>query len=90
MLSVVLYTTPSCVQCNATKRKLTDLGVAFRTVDLSLPEHADAHTYVTDVLGFKAAPVVVVYDDSDEVDRSWSGFQPAELEALAVDLRRAA
>lgn len=71
---VTVYTTPTCPQCNATKKKLTKLGVAFTTVDVSQDDQA--RDYVQS-LGYVAAPVVVVGEDH------WSGFRPSRLEELA-------
>lgn len=82
-MSITVYTTPVCPQCRLTKLKLDAQRTAYSAVDLSLPEHADAHTYVTGVLGYKAAPVVVIYDEAGEVRDSWTGFRPDKLEALA-------
>ncbi|WP_036321782.1 glutaredoxin family protein [Microbacterium sp. B24] len=81
---ITVYTSPSCVQCAMTKRKLDELGVHYAVVDLAVPEHAEAHTYVTGVLGYKAAPVVAVYlgAENDLADH-WQGYQPERLEALA-------
>jgi glutaredoxin-like protein NrdH len=70
-----VYTLPSCVQCDATKRFLAKIGVAYNTVDLS--SDTEAYEYIKG-LGFSSAPVVVFGDES------WSGFQPDKLSALAA------
>lgn len=71
----ILYSTPSCQQCNATKRYLEDHHVDYHVVDLSTDENS--MNYVKS-LGYSAAPVVVTEDDH------WSGFRPDKLSALAA------
>jgi glutaredoxin len=56
---VVVWSLPSCVQCNAVKRTLTKKGVEYEERDLSLDEHADKLTEFKDK-GFLGAPVVTV------------------------------
>ncbi len=70
---VTVYTLPSCVQCDSTKRVLTKTSVEYRVVDLSQDD--EAMEYVRG-LGYAAAPVVVAGDDH------WSGFRPDKLSAL--------
>lgn len=72
--TVTVYTTPTCPQCTATKKKLTKLGVAFAAVDVSQDDQARDYVHS---LGYVAAPVVVAGDDH------WSGFRPNRLEELA-------
>ena len=72
---VTVYTLPSCVQCDSTKRVLTRSSVEFEVVDLSAD--SDAMDYVRS-LGYTAAPVVVVGEDH------WSGFRPDKLSALSA------
>jgi glutaredoxin-like protein NrdH len=70
---VTVYTLPSCVQCESTKKYLTKMDVPFETVDLSQDEIAVG--LVKD-LGYQAAPVVVAGESH------WSGFRPDKLDAL--------
>jgi glutaredoxin-like protein NrdH len=70
---VTVYTLPSCVQCESTKKYLSKLEVDFKTVDLSKDEIA---MDLVRGLGYQAAPVVVFGDDH------WSGFRPDKLDAL--------
>lgn len=70
---VTVYTLPSCVQCESTKKYLTTKDVPFTTVDLS--EDTGAMDMVK-TLGYQAAPVVISGDDH------WSGFRPDLLSAL--------
>lgn len=70
---VTVYTLPSCVQCDSTKRVLTRNGIEFKTIDLSQDEAAMA---LVKELGYTAAPIVVVGDDH------WSGFRMDKISAL--------
>ena len=72
---LVVYSKPSCVQCNATYRALDSKGIPYRVVDLS--ENPDALEYVQD-LGYLQAPVVVV----DEQDH-WCDVRPDQIDRIA-------
>ena len=71
---VTVYTLPSCVQCDSTKRVLTRHGIEFESIDLSEDEAAMA---LVKELGYNAAPVVVAGEDH------WSGFRLDKISALA-------
>lgn len=71
---VVVYTLPSCVQCESTKKLLKKNDIPFETVDLSLDEAA---MEMVKGLGYAAAPVVVAGD------KHWSGFRPDMISSLA-------
>ncbi|ARJ07778.1 glutaredoxin-like protein NrdH [Cnuibacter physcomitrellae] len=82
---ITVYTKPDCVQCKATETALDRSGIPYNPVDLST--NPAALEYVTEELGYLAAPVVVV----DEHDH-WSGFRPdhiARIAALATAARDA-
>jgi glutaredoxin-like protein NrdH len=72
---VTVYTLPSCVQCESTKKFLAKNDVPFETVDLSQDESAMARVRA---LGYQAAPVVIAGEEH------WSGFRPDKLNALTV------
>jgi glutaredoxin-like protein NrdH len=74
-MSVTVYTLPSCVQCEQTKKTLNKSGVSYEVVDLS--QNEDAYEMVKG-LGYQSAPVVVAGDEH------WSGFRPDRLSALAA------
>ncbi|MGO1590690.1 MAG: glutaredoxin-like protein NrdH [Ancrocorticia sp.] len=74
-MSITVYTKPSCVQCNATKRALAKAGLQWEEVDLTVD--ADALETVK-ALGYQQAPVV--FADGDH----WSGFRPDKIKALSV------
>jgi glutaredoxin-like protein NrdH len=71
---VTVYTLPACVQCESTKKYLTNKDVSFEVIDLS--EDAAAMEMVKS-LGYQAAPVVIAGDEH------WSGFRPDKLSTLA-------
>lgn len=74
---ITIYTTPSCRPCKRVIGQLEKSGLEFQVVDLSLPEHADAKTYVTEVLGARSTPVVV-----SDVHDPIIGYEPLKLKAL--------
>jgi glutaredoxin-like protein NrdH len=70
---VTVYTKPSCVQCEATKRMMDKLKIEYSTVDISVD--TDAFDMIV-AKGFKSAPVVMTDNDS------WSGFNPDKISGL--------
>nr|WP_249669392.1 glutaredoxin domain-containing protein [Cellulomonas hominis] len=74
--TVTLYSQPSCVECTATYRALTNAGVTFDVVDITADEAARAYVLS---LGHLQAPVVVAPDGSH-----WSGYRPERLAALSA------
>jgi glutaredoxin-like protein NrdH len=74
-MTVTVYTKPACVQCDATKRTLDKLGVAYDTIDVTTNE--DAYTMLVEK-GFKAMPVV------NAGDEWWSGFNPEKINGLVL------
>ena len=81
---MTVYTNPGCVQCDATRKYLTDRNTRFETVDLSTDELALAA--VKD-LGYLQAPVVFVrYPNGSETH--WSGFQPSRLDGFIAAAKR--
>lgn len=81
--AITVYSKPACVQCTMTKKALEKKGIAYREVDVT--ENAAALEYVTEELGYSAAPVVVVDDENH-----WSGFQPQKIDAVAAAFGRIA
>lgn len=70
---ITVYTKPSCVQCEATKRMMDKLSIDYKTVDITLDKEA------LDMLvskGYKSAPVVITNNDS------WAGFVPDKISGL--------
>jgi glutaredoxin-like protein NrdH len=70
---VTVYTKPSCVQCEATKRMMDKLKIKYNTVDITVDEEA---LDMVMAKGFKSAPVVITEDDA------WSGFNPDKISGL--------
>ena len=71
MSAVTVYSKPACVQCDRTKRKLTQLGATFTEVDVT--EDPGAYAYVTG-LGYSSAPVVVVNNGGEDIH--FAGYRP--------------
>ena len=78
--AITVYTNPSCIACDATKKYLTERNTKFETVDLSTDELALAA--VKD-LGYMQAPVVFVrYPGGSE--SHWAGFRPDKLDGFVA------
>ncbi len=74
-MTITVYTKPSCVQCDATKRLLTKLGLEFSTIDIT--EDAAAFDMLI-AKGFQAAPVV------NAGEEWWAGFNPDKINGLVA------
>ena len=70
-----VYTKPSCVQCDMTKRYMDKNNIEYTTIDIT--QDRDALDLILG-MGFSSAPVVI----SDK--GSWAGFQPDKLSELAA------
>ena len=79
-MTIRVYTKPACMQCEMTKRALTNEGLAFELEDITDPMNLEA----AKALGHTSAPVVVAGDES------WAGFQPEKIKALAERVKEAA
>lgn len=75
MTSITVYHKPQCVQCEATTRKLRELGISFEEIDLTNDQAAFDRAISA---GHRTAPVVVV-----DGEIAWSGYRPDRIEALA-------
>ena len=81
---ITVYTNPGCVQCDATRKYLTERNTRFETVDLSTDGLALAA--VKD-LGYMQAPVVFVrYPNGSE--SHWAGFRPDKLSGFVSASRK--
>lgn len=74
-MNITLYTKPSCVQCDATKRLLDSKGIKYDTVDLT--QDSDAMNKVQS-LGYRSAPVVI------SGETHWSGFRPDMIKEISA------
>ena len=73
-IPIVVYTTPACVQCGATTRRMDTLGIIYDKVDLT--QHPGLAEKFRE-LGHTQAPIVVT-------DRkTWSGFRLEKIDSLA-------
>lgn len=70
-----VYTKPACVQCDATKRLMDNLGISYEAIDITKDE--EAYTRLVD-MGYQSVPVVITNNGS------WSGFQPDKINLLAA------
>jgi glutaredoxin-like protein NrdH len=74
-MSVVIYTLPSCVQCDTSKRMMNRLGIEYEEIDMSKDEAAVE--YVKE-LGYTAAPIIV------NGSTHWSGFRMEMINGLKL------
>jgi len=79
-MNITVYTLPNCVQCNQTKKLLDKLELKYEVVDASTSE--EGYRYITETLGYKQAPVVVVTNDKGQTIEHWSGFRLEQLQEL--------
>jgi glutaredoxin-like protein NrdH len=75
-MTVTVYTKPSCVQCDQTKRFLDKANIEYKTIDIT--EDQEAFDKIIG-MGFKSAPVVMTDKDS------WAGFNPSKLSKLVEE-----
>lgn len=73
--TVKVYSLPSCVQCESTKRVLKSIDVEFEEIDMSQDPIA---LEMVRSLGYTSAPVVISGEDH------WSGFRMDRIKALKV------
>jgi glutaredoxin-like protein NrdH len=74
-MAVTVFTKANCVQCEATKRHLDKIDVAYNLVDITNDITALDRLIS---LGYRSAPVVLTDNDS------WSGYVPEKLDKLAI------
>jgi glutaredoxin-like protein NrdH len=74
-MAVTVFTKANCVQCEATKRHLDKIGVAYELVDIT-NDIAALDRLIS--LGYRSAPVVLADNDS------WAGYMPEKLDGLAI------
>jgi glutaredoxin-like protein NrdH len=72
---ITVYTKPSCVQCDATKRMMDKLKISYSAVDVTVDPEAFEMIVAK---GFKSVPVVITNDDA------WAGFNPDKISELAA------
>jgi glutaredoxin-like protein NrdH len=74
-MTVTVYTKDNCVQCEATKRHLDKLDIAYSTVNITNDISALDKLIA---LGYRSAPVVVAGDES------WAGYVQDKIDKLAI------
>lgn len=79
-MNTTVYSLPNCVQCRATKIYLDKQEVTYDEVMLTTDN--DAWELATQTLGYKAAPVIVVRDDENNIVEHWNGFSPEKINKL--------
>ncbi|MBD2766228.1 glutaredoxin-like protein NrdH [Kocuria sp. cx-455] len=73
-MPVIVYSKPSCVQCNATYRAMNKKGVPYTVVDVT--QDQTAYQHIVD-LGYQQVPVV------ETEHEHWSGYRPDKITTLA-------
>lgn len=73
-MNIKLYSKPSCMQCDFTKKRLDQLGLEYETLDVTVDPVALEEVQA---MGFQGLPVVVA-----EGREPWQGFRPDELDSL--------
>ncbi|CNF20748.1 glutaredoxin-like protein NrdH [Yersinia nurmii] len=76
-MSIIIYSKPDCVQCNATYRAFDRHGISYQIIDLTNDSQAFNHVKS---LGYQQVPVIVAGDDH------WSGFRPDKIRALSQNV----
>ncbi|MFA3762139.1 glutaredoxin-like protein NrdH [Yersinia sp. 2538 StPb PI] len=72
-MSIIIYSKPDCVQCNATYRAFDKQGISYQTIDLTADLQALNHVKS---LGYQQVPVIIAGNEH------WSGFRPDKINAL--------
>lgn len=73
-MDVIVYSNPNCVQCEQTKKYLTNHNVPFTA---KMIQDSPEILGLIAEKGYQSAPIVVAGDDS------WSGFRPERLTHIA-------
>lgn len=86
MHAITVRTTSNCQQCRATKRKLDQAGIEYKTIDVSQQEQADLADAIRerakDLGVAPIMPYVTAYDEHNTLISEWFGFQPAKINEL--------
>lgn len=84
-MTITVLSKDRCVQCNATYRKLDAEKAVYDVHDI----YSDENMALVTELGYMAAPVVLVRDESGEIVDHWSGFNPTRITEVASRLKAA-
>lgn len=74
-VAVVIYTKYDCKQCDLTKAALDRKSIHYTAVNVQ--DDPTAYWYVTEHLGIRQMPVVIV--STIEGEETWSGLVPAKI-----------
>lgn len=74
-IAVTVYTKNDCFGCKKTKDKLDQSDIEYTSVNVE--EDATAYKYVTETLGLRQMPVVVV--SAPDGDTVWFGLMPGKI-----------
>lgn len=73
-MKVNVYTRPNCGACTASKKWLDRDGVRYTEAEIT----DEILTYARDE-GITSAPIIIVFDDNDNIVDAWGGFVPHKL-----------
>ena len=76
-MSMTVYSKKDCMQCNFTKKWLTEHNIDY--IEIDVEKDTDSLNYIKNDLGYQAVPVVVSSTEN------WYGFQPDKLAKLVSD-----
>ena len=76
-MTITIYVTENCVQCNSTKRYFDKHDIPYETVNLN--ENPEAMAMVKE-MGYTAAPVVIAGE------KHWSGFRIEKIKNLIAEI----
>lgn len=85
-MHIIVYTLPSCVQCDAVKRRLTTNAVPFVTADLSEPDYAE-RLEAFKAEGILQAPITVLVNDAGDVLDRVVGNDPGGITRLIEEVQ---
>ncbi|MDF3917475.1 glutaredoxin domain-containing protein [Salinicola salarius] len=74
-MNTTVYTKHRCPKCDMTKRAMK--GREFYTVNVE--EDPDAYRFITEELGIRMMPVVVVRDDANQIIDHWHDLRPDKI-----------
>ena len=87
-ITVKVYSTPGCIQCNQTKKRLDSNQIEFTEIDIASNPEAMEHAIKLGAgpdgeNGYKSAPIVEIIDrDDGRVIDHWSGFRYDKIKCL--------
>lgn len=78
----IVLSTPNCMQCKATERRLKRLGADYEYLDGTAPENSELVEKIrAHHSGATQAPFVIV---NHNLEKSWTGYQPDMIDEFSV------